>query len=298
MLALRLEPGSRVRKRRSVGFRSDRGTWVKVECRGLEWPLDQGWGIEAVSAIAGLPMPVWHQGGSWLDVDRGVRWRADETGLLTGIPIGSPQNAQELPSAWWVTLGSALDALAKYRTFRRATPDLAPATEYRCAAAIARVFPTVGARISEWTTARADFNWPNLAGPALEVFDWEDFEEDEAGELATKVLIEPGELPALRAALTQVADDPDFAVGRWDTARSWLAPDNGFAPDVFAAADGPWELSRTRAAVVISGPVWYPVVYPSGALTADFEYARLVDLISALDALGDGPVRLPDLDAY
>lgn len=175
MLATRLDVEGSVRKRRSIGFRSDRGTWVRVECRGLDRPLDQGWGTEAASGITGVPMPTWHAGASWLDIERGVRWRTDETDLIAGTPIGKPQEAQALPQAWWTDLGSALAALAGYKTYRRATPDLEPATGNRFAAAIAGAFPDVDARITEWTTAHADFNWPNLTGPQLEVFDWEDF---------------------------------------------------------------------------------------------------------------------------
>lgn len=175
MLALRLDTEGSVRKRRSIGFRSDRGTWVRVECRGLDRPLDQGWGTEAASGITGVPMPAWRQGGSWLDAKRGVRWRVDETDVIAGSSIGKPQAARDLPTTWWTALGSALDALAAYRTYRRATPDLEPATADRFAAVIAKVFPGVDATITEWTTAHADFNWPNLAGPQFEVFDWEDF---------------------------------------------------------------------------------------------------------------------------
>jgi len=156
-LALRLDVDGAVRKRRSIGFHSDRGTWVRVECRGLDRPLDQGWGTESASGITGVPMPAWHQGGSWLDHERGVRWRADETDLIIGSPIGNPQGAQELPSSWWEALGSTLGALGGYRTYRRATPDLEPATGNRFAAAIAEAFPDVDAKVAEWTTAHADF---------------------------------------------------------------------------------------------------------------------------------------------
>jgi len=174
-LALRIDTEGSVRKRRSIGFRSDRGTWVRVECRGLDRPLDQGWGTEAASGITGLPMPAWHQGASWLDTERGMRWRADETDLIVGSPIGKPETALELPPTWWTALGSALDTLAAYKTYRRATPDLEPATGNRFAAAIAKVFPNVDTTVTEWSTAHADFNWPNLTGPQFEVFDWEDF---------------------------------------------------------------------------------------------------------------------------
>lgn len=174
-LGVRLEPDGSVRKRRSIGARTETGTWIRVECRGLDRPLDQGWGVEAASGIADVPMPAWHQGISWLDTERGVRWRADETDLIAGSPIGKPQAALELPAAWWTALGVALDSLAAYRTYRWATPDLELASGDRFAAAITKVFPDIDTMVEQWTTAHADFNWPNLTGPQFEVFDWEDF---------------------------------------------------------------------------------------------------------------------------
>ena len=174
-LGVRLDFVGSVRKRRSIGARTESGTWVRVECRGLDRPLEQGWGIEAASGISGVPMPAWHQGVSWLDVERGVRWRADETDLVAGNPIGKPLVALELPATWWTALGLAMDALSAHDTYRRATPDLELATESRFAAAIAKVFPDVDATVETWSTAHADFNWPNLTGPTFEVFDWEDF---------------------------------------------------------------------------------------------------------------------------
>lgn len=174
-LGVLLDSAGSVRKRRSIGARTETGTWVRVECRGLDRSLDQGWGVEAASGISGVPMPAWHQGVSWLDVERGVRWRADETDLIAGNAIGKPQSALELPESWWVALGSAMDALSAHSTYRRATPDLELATASRFAGAIAKIFTDVDATVEEWTTAHADFNWPNLTGSTFQIFDWEDF---------------------------------------------------------------------------------------------------------------------------
>lgn len=43
-LHTRLDSTAAVIKRRSMGFPSDRGTWVRIECRGLERLDGQGWG--------------------------------------------------------------------------------------------------------------------------------------------------------------------------------------------------------------------------------------------------------------
>jgi hypothetical protein len=69
-LQLRLQPDGAVRKRRSTGFRSDRATWVRVECRGLERLDSQGWGLEATRVLRGVPLPDWYAGISWFDPAR------------------------------------------------------------------------------------------------------------------------------------------------------------------------------------------------------------------------------------
>src|SRR2546421_4226520 len=67
-----------VKKRRSLGFPTDRGSWVRIECRGLERRDGQGWGLEAAAVLDGVPIPAWHAGLSWVDPGRQVMWRADE----------------------------------------------------------------------------------------------------------------------------------------------------------------------------------------------------------------------------
>lgn len=104
------------------------------------------------------------------------------------------------------------------------------------------------------------------------------------GEFTERLLIEPAELPALRAALLQVWAHPHFAENRWDTTRSWLTSDapHEYTAEQIADANAPWAVARTGAAVVIEGPWWNPTVYPSGAFTAEVEYARLEKLLAAL----------------
>lgn len=175
-LQLAMRPDSVIRKRRSVGFRSDRETWVRVECRGLERFDGQGWGLEAAQILDRVPVPKWHAGISWLDAERSVIWRADETQLIDESPIGRAANAAGLPDAWWQAFNAAMDELGDHVTSRVATPDCERITVERVEAAIRKAFPDcANVRIDEWHTAHADLNWANMTGPRLWILDWEDF---------------------------------------------------------------------------------------------------------------------------
>jgi hypothetical protein len=148
---------------------------VRVECRGPERFDGQGWGLEAAQVLDSVPMPQWHAGISWLDPERRVMWRADETQLIDESPVGRPANAPGLPDAWWQAFNVAMDQLAGHVTTRIATPDCERISSERVEAAIRKVFPDcANLRIDEWTTAHADLNWANMTGPKLWILDWED----------------------------------------------------------------------------------------------------------------------------
>jgi len=175
-LQLALNREGSIRKRRSIGFRSDRGTWVRVECRGLDRFDGQGWGLEAAQSLDGVPVPNWYAGISWLDTKRRVLWRADETQLVEEAPVGRAANAPNLPDTWWAEFNAAMDQLVGLATSRTATPDGKPITPERVEMAIRKIFPdAAGLYIDEWTTAHADLNWANMTGPRLWILDWEDF---------------------------------------------------------------------------------------------------------------------------
>jgi hypothetical protein len=175
-LQLEMAPDGVIKKRRSIGFRSDRNTWVRVECRGLERLDGQAWGLEAAQILDRVPLPRWHAGVSWLDDAREVMWRADETQLVDEAPIDKPTNAEGLPGQWWDALSAALDELASHETSRVATPDCAPISVDRIETTIRKAFPEcTNIVIDEWSTAHADLNWANLTGPALWILDWEDW---------------------------------------------------------------------------------------------------------------------------
>jgi hypothetical protein len=63
-------------------------------------------------------MPVWHQGLSWWDGERGVVWRADETDLVTDPPVkpgGILTIDPDLADSWW----TGRDSIPCVVTYRR-----------------------------------------------------------------------------------------------------------------------------------------------------------------------------------
>jgi hypothetical protein len=177
-LDTRFDLTTEVRKRRSLGFRTDRNTWVRIEIRDLSRLDGQSWGIEDAAVLEDVTMPAWHRGLSWIDHELSVMWRADETELITDSSIkpgGILTIEPELSEAWWATLNSSLDALAKYPTTRIATSAGSRITQERITTAIQQVFPDIDTTITEWTTAHADLAWANLTAPNCYLLDWEDW---------------------------------------------------------------------------------------------------------------------------
>ncbi|MFD0267875.1 hypothetical protein ACFVGY_15030 [Streptomyces sp. NPDC127106] len=177
-LRAQLDRESLVRKRRSLGARTDRGTWVRIERRRLNKIGSQGWnGTECAALLEGVVKPKWHRGLAWRQSDD-VMWRADETDLLPGAPVGSSVLAvvPELSDEWWRALNASLDALAVQSTRRVATPDTLTITQSGVAEAIRRFLPDgVDTTVSRWHPAHADLNWANMTGPEFCLFDWEDW---------------------------------------------------------------------------------------------------------------------------
>lgn len=168
-----------VRKRRTVGVRTDRDTWVRIERRSLDKIPNQGWnGAESASRLGGVAQPEWHGCVVWRDVDGPVMWRADETALLSGAPIGTAvlRTAPDLPEGWWRALNASLDALAAQDTMRVATPDTVTITQALVTESIRGVFSgDFDTTVERWVPAHADLNWANMTAPALQIFDWEDW---------------------------------------------------------------------------------------------------------------------------
>lgn len=176
---MRLLRDTVVRKRRSVGARTDRDTWVRVERRLLDKITDQGWnGAECAARLEGVAQPAWQGCVVWRDADGPVMWRADETDLLPAPPVGSAilSDAPELPDEWWGALNASLDALAAHATRRVATPDTDAITQKLVTESIRAVFPgTFDTTVQRSVPAHADLNWANMTAPVFSLFDWEDW---------------------------------------------------------------------------------------------------------------------------
>ncbi|WKK23925.1 hypothetical protein QZH56_35450 [Streptomyces olivoreticuli] len=168
-----------VRKRRSVGARTDRDTWVRIERRGFDRIGAQGWnGPETAAVLTGVVMPRWFAGFAWREREEPVMWRADEFELATAAPVGKAVLVVDpgLPDEWWAALNASLDALAGQRTPRIATPDTETATQDLVTATLRETFPDLAdTSVDEWTTAHADLTWANIMGPEFCLIDWEDW---------------------------------------------------------------------------------------------------------------------------
>ncbi|MFB7913247.1 hypothetical protein [Streptomyces sp. NPDC056061] len=177
-LGVCLDQETVVRKRRSLGARTDRDTWVRIERRGLDRIGVQGGdGTASAEALRGIAKPAWLVGVAWRDETEAVMWRADETELLPGPPVGSAVLAEDpqLPDEWWAALNTSLNALATQHTNRIATPDTETLTQELITRTVHGVFPGVDAAVGEWRPAHADLNWANMTAPVFCVFDWEDW---------------------------------------------------------------------------------------------------------------------------
>ncbi|GAA0499007.1 hypothetical protein [Streptomyces olivaceiscleroticus] len=168
-----------VRKRRSVGARTDRETWVRIERRGLDKIGVQGWnGTESAARLEGIAQPAWQGCVVWRDAGGPVMWRADETELLPGKPIGTAVLSGDpmLPDEWWKAFSSSLVALAAQGTRRVATPDTDTITQALVTESIRGVFSDdFDTTVERWVPAHADLNWANMTAPTFCLFDWEDW---------------------------------------------------------------------------------------------------------------------------
>jgi hypothetical protein len=178
-LQARLDRDAVVRKRRSVGARTDRDTWVRIERRRLDKIGVQGWnGTECAARLRGIAQPAWQGCVVWRDAAEPVMWRADETELLSGTPIGTAVLSEDpkLPDEWWKAFNTSLDALAAQDTRRVATPDTLTLTQALVTESVRDAFAgDFDTTVERWVPAHADLNWANMTAPTFCLFDWEDW---------------------------------------------------------------------------------------------------------------------------
>jgi hypothetical protein len=208
-----------IRKRRSIGFRTTKDTWVRIEVRALDRIDGQGWnGVECAEVLDGVSKPAWLQGVAWIDRAEGLAWRADETGLVADPPIkpgGILTATPELSATWWETFNTSLDALAEQATSRWATPGMRPLTQERVTDTIHQVFPDIDTAIDEWTTAHGDLAWANLTAPNCVILDWEDWGRAPRGYDAAVLWSESFAIPELAERVyKERRDDLDSHTGR------------------------------------------------------------------------------------
>jgi hypothetical protein len=182
-LGTRIDARTLVRKRRSVGGRTGRATWLRLELRSWATLAVQGQphdGVEASAYLPGIAKPRWHGAASWPDEDGRSVWRVDEMDLVDAAPVrtgGPVPLGLDLSDAWWAALNASLDALGAAHTARVATPDTRPMTQELVTRTVESVFPgLVDTRIDhhDWVPAHADLNWSNITAPELHILDWED----------------------------------------------------------------------------------------------------------------------------
>ncbi|WP_404959534.1 hypothetical protein [Streptomyces sp. 147326] len=207
-LHVQLDRQELVRKRRSLGGRTERGTWVRIERRGFERIGPQGWnGTEAAAVLQGVAMPEWYQGVAWREPGEPAMWRADELELIASPSIAKGALVLEepaLPHAWWKALNASLDALAAQRTPRIATPDTMTITQEQVSRTLGEVFPGVtDTRIERWVPAHADLTWANVMGPEFFIIDWEDWGMAPRGLDAATLWGNALAVPALAARVQQ-----------------------------------------------------------------------------------------------
>jgi hypothetical protein len=80
-LGVRLDRQTVVRKRRSVGGCSDRGTWVCIEARPvakIETQGQAGNGMEVVGLLRGVARPAWYRALCWHDSPERAVGRVDQ----------------------------------------------------------------------------------------------------------------------------------------------------------------------------------------------------------------------------
>lgn len=180
-LGVTLDRATVARKRRSVGARSDRGTWVRIEARPLSKIVAQGQvadGMEAASLLSDIAKPAWYAALSWYVPDAETVWRADEVEFVSDAPLQRRMMRDvSLSETWWATFNASLDALARQRTPRIATPDTEVITQELVTQEIERAFPgQVDTALTEpWVPAHADLGWANVTWPGCWIIDWEDW---------------------------------------------------------------------------------------------------------------------------
>lgn len=122
LLGVDLDRRSVVRKRRTVGVRTVRDTWIRIQptVPGTVSELQGGGTAASAGLDPGIAKPGWYGGVRWTDLGTGFLWRADETELITESPVRSAGTlaSDHLTREWWTSLDTSLDRLARSQPCR------------------------------------------------------------------------------------------------------------------------------------------------------------------------------------
>ncbi|WP_253773142.1 phosphotransferase [Goodfellowiella coeruleoviolacea] len=173
-LGVQLDRTSPLVKRRTIGCRSDRDTWVRLQRWAGERTNGLGiTGVREAAALRGVACPAWLRGTEWVDEDDpAVTWTVDETEPVTSPAVklgGVLREDPGLSDEWWATLVRSFTALASQCTSRMAV------RQEQVTAAVTRLWPDIDAAVTEWTPAHADMAWANVTAPDCWILDWEDW---------------------------------------------------------------------------------------------------------------------------
>ncbi|WP_131769689.1 hypothetical protein [Candidatus Protofrankia californiensis] len=158
---------------KSVGFRTSRGTWVKILFRPSDLLNEWTWtGEECASVLTGISKPQLLRSIRWSDGQRELVWRADETTRVDSPVISSTPEIRDYPQGlsadWWNDLRESLSALAGKKTTRVGVRQDLINRRVREYAGEA-----VDPSVDEWMPAHADVHWANLTAPTMTLLDWE-----------------------------------------------------------------------------------------------------------------------------
>lgn len=175
-----LDRAGAVRGFASLSIGTDRGTWIRLEHARTEQIGERGWGgAEAAVALRDVAAPQWIRTLTWRGEESGVVWRADEVEFVAETPVETRSvlaSDPKLPSSWWRTWGTAMDALAAARSARIAVAHRQPVTVQHVEQVIRAVWPgRVEPRVTEWACAHGEMTWRKLTGPTCWILGWDGF---------------------------------------------------------------------------------------------------------------------------
>ncbi|MFC5747376.1 aminoglycoside phosphotransferase [Actinomadura rugatobispora] len=148
--------------------------WLRVLAVPAERACGALWyGPITAPAIPGLSRPALLATETWADREQSVRaevWELVDEPACAPHETLTPRRARQLrlSTAWWTSLETSLDRLARHRT------DRVPRTQEQITAVMRRAYgPGVPTRVRRWAVQHGDLRWTNLTAHTPYLLDWE-----------------------------------------------------------------------------------------------------------------------------